>query len=78
MTRSQAIERYARMSGRDLTGLAWYQVFGAFKMAVILQQIFIRWHRGQTLDDRFAGMGRGAGALLEVAATRRDGNVSYR
>ncbi len=78
MTRSQAIERYARMSGRDLTGLAWYQVFGAFKMAVILQQIFIRWHRGQTLDDRFAGMGRGAEVLLEVAATRRDGNISYR
>lgn len=73
MTRSQAIERYSRMSGRDLTGLAWYQVFGAFKMAVILQQIFIRWHRGQTLDDRFAGMGRGARALLEVAAARRSG-----
>jgi aminoglycoside phosphotransferase (APT) family kinase protein len=29
-------------------------VFGYFKLAVILQQIYARWHNGQTKDDRFA------------------------
>jgi aminoglycoside phosphotransferase (APT) family kinase protein len=32
----------------------WYMVFGYFKLAVILQQIYARWHKGQTKDERFA------------------------
>jgi aminoglycoside phosphotransferase (APT) family kinase protein len=71
MTRAEAIERYAGRSGRDLARFGWYEVFGAFKLAVVLQQIFIRWKRGQTTDDRFASMGQGAQVLLEVAAGRR-------
>lgn len=71
MTRAEATERYADRSGRDLTGFGWYEVFGAFKLAVVLQQIFIRWKRGQTSDDRFSSMGKGAQVLLEVAAGRR-------
>ncbi len=71
MTRAEAIHRYADRSGRDLTAFSWYEVFGAFKLAVVLQQIYIRWKRGQTKDDRFARMGVGAQVLLEVAAARR-------
>lgn len=71
MLRREAISRYGERSGRDLSGFSWYEVFGAFKLAVVLQQIFIRWHRGQTKDDRFAHMGTGAKVLLEVAASRR-------
>lgn len=71
LSRATAIERYARRSGRDLTGVDWYVVFGTFKLAVVLQQIYIRWLRGQTADDRFAVMGEGAGQLLELAAARR-------
>jgi hypothetical protein len=29
-------------------------VFGYFKLAVILQQIYARWKKGQTKDERFA------------------------
>jgi hypothetical protein len=29
-------------------------VFGYFKLAVILQQIYARWKNGQTQDERFA------------------------
>jgi len=71
MTRAEATQRYADRSGRDLSGFGWYEVFGAFKLAVVLEQIFIRWKRGQTSDDRFAAMGEGAQVLLEVAAERR-------
>jgi hypothetical protein len=43
----------------------------AWKLAVILQQIYIRWLRGQTKDDRFATLDEGARHLLHLAATRR-------
>jgi hypothetical protein len=45
-------------------------VFGTWKLGVVLQQIFIRWHRGQTHDERFAAMGEGAKRLFELAAAR--------
>jgi hypothetical protein len=40
-------------------------------MAVVLQQIYHRYHLGQTKDDRFAAMDQGARALFELAAARR-------
>lgn len=71
MRRADAIERYAQDTGFDLSHIDWYVVFGTFKLAVVLQQIYIRWLRGQTKDERFAVMGDGAGQLLELAAERR-------
>ena len=53
-TREEFIERYAQKSGRDLSDMGWHMVFGYFKLAVILQQIYARWHAGQTKDPRFA------------------------
>jgi aminoglycoside phosphotransferase (APT) family kinase protein len=71
LSRSLAAERYAERSGRSLAKLDYYLVFGTFKMAVVLQQIYVRYHRGQTKDDRFAGMGDGALQLFQLAAARR-------
>ncbi len=71
MPRVEAINRYGSRSGFDLTHVDWYVVFGTFKLAVVLQQIYIRWLRGQTADDRFSVMGDGARQLLELAAARR-------
>jgi aminoglycoside phosphotransferase (APT) family kinase protein len=50
-------ERYARRTGLDLADLAWYRALGTFRIAVIVQQIYIRFVRGQTSDPRFAGLG---------------------
>ena len=71
MRRADAIDLYGRDTGFDLTNVDWYVVFGTFKLAVVLQQIYIRWLRGQTKDERFAVMGEGARQLLELAAERR-------
>ena len=71
MSRDEAIARYAERSGRDLARVDWYVVFGTFKLAVVLQQIYIRWLRGQTRDERFAVMGEGARRLFELAGERR-------
>lgn len=71
LRRAEAARRYGEQSGRDLSQLAYYLVFGTFKMAVVLQQIYFRFHQGQTKDQRFAGMGEGAKSLFRLAATRR-------
>jgi len=52
-SRAEAIERYAARTGFDLSEIGWHQVFAAFKLAVIIQQIYIRFVRGQTQDQRF-------------------------
>jgi aminoglycoside phosphotransferase (APT) family kinase protein len=53
-SRAEAIARYGQRTGSDVGEILWYQVFAAFKLAVIIQQIYIRYVRGQTQDARFA------------------------
>ncbi len=60
LTRRQVVERYARATGRDVTPMGFYLAFAQFKVAVIVQQIYYRFHHGLTKDARFA-------PLLEVA-----------
>ena len=48
----------------------WYVVFGTWKLGVVLQQIYIRWLRGQTKDPRFESLGEGARTLFRLAARR--------
>jgi aminoglycoside phosphotransferase (APT) family kinase protein len=71
LRREQAARRYVERTGRKLDLLPYYLVFGTFKMAVVLQQIYFRYHRGQTKDARFAGMGSAAETLFRLAAARR-------
>jgi len=46
--------RYLERSGRTTEHLVFYYVFGLFKTAVILQQIYYRYAKGLTQDARFA------------------------
>jgi aminoglycoside phosphotransferase (APT) family kinase protein len=55
-TRQEVIERYALKSGRDLSDIAFYYIFGLFKNAVIAQQIYARWKQGLTQDARFGSL----------------------
>jgi aminoglycoside phosphotransferase (APT) family kinase protein len=71
MPRAAAARRYAERSNRPLDALAYYIVFGTFKMGVVLQQIFFRYERGQTQDRRFAALGDAAEGLFRLAAERR-------
>jgi aminoglycoside phosphotransferase (APT) family kinase protein len=65
-SRRELVERYAAASGRDVADIGFYHVLGLFRLAVILAQIHIRWLRGQTKDERFAGLGE----LVEIIAAR--------
>lgn len=53
MTREAIIERYEMKTGRDLTCIAFYETFARFKVAVVIQQIYFRYAKGQTHDERF-------------------------
>ena len=67
LTREQLAERYAAKSGRDLTRLRFYHVLGIYRLLVILQQIYIRFVRGQTQDHRFARMDQAVAGLTQWA-----------
>ena len=60
-------QRYAAATGFDLDGIDWYRSLGLFRIAVIVQQIYIRWVRGQTRDERFAGLGALVPPMAEAA-----------
>jgi aminoglycoside phosphotransferase (APT) family kinase protein len=64
-TRREAAQRYARTSGADVADLHWYLVFSVFRYAVILQQIYIRYVRGQTHDERFRDFGTAVNQLTQ-------------
>lgn len=66
-TRDQFVERYAQRTGRDVSQIGYYEVLGIFKLAVILQQIYYRFRRGQTHDARFQNFGDRVRALVELA-----------
>jgi aminoglycoside phosphotransferase (APT) family kinase protein len=56
-TRDEVIERYAARTGFDCSNVRWYYAFSIMKLVVIIQQIYIRYLRGQTRDERFANYG---------------------
>lgn len=67
MTRAEVAARYGERSGRDVSGIVFYYVFGLFKTAVVAQQIYYRFRQGLTSDQRFAAMITGVRALAEKA-----------
>ncbi len=56
LTRKELVERYAKKSGRELHSINFYHALGLFRLTVIIAQIYIRYKRGQTQDERFAAM----------------------
>jgi aminoglycoside phosphotransferase (APT) family kinase protein len=68
-TRREMMEAYARESGRDLAAMDFHLTFAYFKLAVIIQQIYARWQRGQTQDQRFAHFGDAVRGLIQYAAS---------
>jgi aminoglycoside phosphotransferase (APT) family kinase protein len=70
-TRAEIIARYAARSGRDLGAIRFFEIFALFKLAVVLQQIYVRFVRGQTKDERFAAMGESVRRLAEIASDAR-------
>jgi aminoglycoside phosphotransferase (APT) family kinase protein len=55
LTRSEVVDYYYERTGISLTEREWafYEVFGLFRLAVIAQQIYYRYHHRQTTNPAF-------------------------
>lgn len=58
MTRQELVAEYLKRSGRSVDDFRFYEVFGIFRLVVIIQQIYYRYFHGQTQDKRFASFGQ--------------------
>jgi aminoglycoside phosphotransferase (APT) family kinase protein len=56
LTRAEVVAEYTARSGLSVTPGQWtfYEVFGLFRLAVIAQQIYYRYHHGQTHNEAYA------------------------
>ncbi|MDE2774372.1 MAG: phosphotransferase family protein [Chloroflexota bacterium] len=73
-SRGQILRRYAERSRRDLSDIPFYHVLGIFRLLVILQQIYSRYRRGFTQDERFARLNESVDALSEWALQVMEGS----
>lgn len=67
ISRRELVEIYAEKSGRDVSEIFFYYIFGTFKIAVIAQQIYFRYHKGFTQDKRFANFNTFVNALGKIS-----------
>lgn len=67
LTRAELVERYAARSGRDVSHIRFYHTLGLYRLVVICAQIYIRYRRGQTQDQRFEGFGLMIPLLAQAA-----------
>ena len=65
--RLEVVNSYASKSGRQIPNLVFYYAFGLFKIAVIAQQIFYRYNKGLTNDQKFANLDKAAQFLCIYA-----------
>ena len=72
ISRSELVGMYSSAAGREVTGIVFYYVFGTFKIAVIAQQIYARYVKGFTRDQRFANFDSFVAALGKIASTAID------
>ncbi|HTA64681.1 MAG TPA: phosphotransferase family protein [Xanthomonadaceae bacterium] len=60
LTRREVVDYYGERSGWSVDDFDFQEVFGLFRLMVIIQQIYRRFVLGQTSNPQFAGFGRAA------------------
>jgi aminoglycoside phosphotransferase (APT) family kinase protein len=74
LSRAQLVDHYTKETGRDVSRIVFYLVFARFKLAVIDQQIYYRYHQGLTKDPRFAALPDVVKTLLRAALRSAESN----
>jgi len=69
LTRAEVVAYYAERTGFQVPRFAFYEVYGLFRLAAILQQIYYRYFHGQTQNTEFASFGKSV-VYLEQACLR--------
>jgi len=60
LMRREVVEYYGHRTGWSVDNFDFYEVFGLFRLMVIIQQIYRRFALGQTTNPQFAGFGQAA------------------
>lgn len=63
LTRAEIVDYYCDRMGLRPAHWSWYEAFGLFRLAVIMQQIYYRYHHGQTHNPAFKDFWMFAGYL---------------
>ena len=66
-SRREVLQRYAELSGRDVSNMIYYLTFGFYRLAVVLQQLHYRWKIGETKDERFSSLNLNVANLISLA-----------
>ena len=53
LTRREVVDYYCRQTGAKIDNWTFYEVYGLFRLSVIAQQIYYRYHHGQTRNPAF-------------------------
>jgi aminoglycoside phosphotransferase (APT) family kinase protein len=69
-TRAEFVSRYLAQTNWPCTDFTFYEVFGLFRLTVILQQIWSRYRAGQTTNPAFAQFGSAVHVLINRAMER--------
>jgi aminoglycoside phosphotransferase (APT) family kinase protein len=67
LSRSQIADRYAALTGRDVSSIGYYMAFGCFKLAVVLEGIHARFLQHQTVGEGFEREGEAVPLLIQRA-----------
>ena len=66
-SRSKIVELYCKKTNTKIDDFVFYYVYGLFKIAVIVQQIFFRFKKGLSSDQKFSKLDKYAKVLSDTA-----------
>ncbi|MBS0559640.1 MAG: phosphotransferase family protein [Proteobacteria bacterium] len=67
LSREQAVERYAALSGRDMSDFRFHRVLAMYKLGVIFLQLGFRYRSGATTEPRYAPLSGIGTGIVEFA-----------
>jgi aminoglycoside phosphotransferase (APT) family kinase protein len=77
MRRAEVVEYYCERAGLEPMRFDFYYVYGLFRLAVIVQQIYYRFVLGQTKNPRFAPFGQFCTVLSRTAEAVAAGKTPF-
>lgn len=67
LTRDEMVHQYCLASGQSIDNYHYYYIYGLFRLAVILQQIYYRYEQGQSDNPAFKPLGMVRDLILKQA-----------
>jgi aminoglycoside phosphotransferase (APT) family kinase protein len=75
-TRRELLDRYATLTGRDVSLLPWYIGFASFKLAVVCAGVAARGRAGAMIGEGFIEMAQRIAPLVAIGHSSLDGKLT--